>query len=93
MNPFISIIIPVYKVEKYLSRCLESLMRQIYQNFEVILVDDGSPDQCPQICDEWCKKDTRIHVIHQKNKGVSSARNRGLQIASGIYIGFIDPDD
>jgi len=93
MNPYISIVVPVYKVEHYLSRCLQSLSNQTYRDFEVILVDDGSPDRCPQICDEWVEKDTRFHVIHQENNGVSSARNRGLQMASGRYIGFVDPDD
>ena len=89
----ISIIIPVYKVEKYLDRCLESVLNQNYKNTEVILVDDGSPDNCPKICDEWAKKDKRIKVIHKQNGGVSSARNEGLKIAKGEYVCFVDSDD
>ena len=89
----ISIIIPVYKVEKYLDRCLESVVNQTYQNLEIILVDDGSPDNCPAICDEWAKKDKRIKVIHKRNEGVSVARNTGLKAATGEYIGFVDSDD
>lgn len=89
----ISIIVPIYNVEKYLPRCIESLMAQTYQNLEIILVDDGSPDRCPQICDEYASRDSRIVVIHQPNAGVSSARNAGLSKAKGEYIGFCDPDD
>lgn len=89
----ISIIIPVYKVEKYLEECVISVCSQSYENLEIILVDDGSPDQCPHLCDELAKKDERIKVIHKKNGGLSSARNAGLDIASGDYIMFTDSDD
>ncbi len=91
--PKISVIIPVYKVEKYLDRCLNSVTKQTYDNLEIILVDDGSPDKCPQLCDEWAKKDKRIVVIHKENAGVSSARNLGLEKASGEYVTFVDSDD
>ena len=89
----VSIIIPVYKVEKYLSKCIESIFKQTYFDLELILVDDGSPDNCPMICDEYAKKDSRIRVIHKKNGGLSDARNAGLEIATGEYIGFVDSDD
>ena len=89
----VSIIVPIYNVEKYLSKCIESILSQTYKNIEIILVDDGSPDNSPQICDEYAKKDDRIIVIHKANGGVSSARNAGLDIATGKYIGFVDPDD
>ena len=93
MNPLISIIIPVYKVEEYIDECVESIVNQSYKNLEIILVDDGSPDNCPAICDEWAKKDQRIKVIHQKNAGQSAARNAALKIATGEFIGFVDSDD
>ena len=89
----ISIIVPVYKVEEYLTECIESIINQSYKNLEIILVDDGSPDNCGQICDEYAKKDNRIKVIHKENGGLSSARNAGLDIATGEYISFIDSDD
>jgi len=89
----ISIIVPVYKVEKYIHRCIDSILAQTYTNIEVILVDDGSPDNCPTICDEYAKKDKRVKVLHKKNGGLSSARNAGIDIAKGEYIGFIDSDD
>ena len=89
----ISVIVPVYKVEQYLDECIQSIVNQTYTNLEIILVDDGSPDNCPQICDEWAKKDSRIRVLHNKNNGVSAARNAGLTIAKGQYIGFVDSDD
>lgn len=89
----ISIIVPVYKVEKYLPKCIESLMVQTNHDIEIILVDDGSPDGCGRICDEYAVRDSRIKVIHQQNAGVSVARNAGLRAASGEYIGFCDPDD
>lgn len=92
-NPKISIIVPVYKVEKYLERCIESILQQTYRNIEIILVDDGSPDNCPEICDKFAKMDKRIQVIHKPNGGVSSARNAGLEAATGEYIGFADSDD
>lgn len=89
----ISVIVPVYKVEKYLNQCVESITNQTYKNLEIILVDDGSPDNCPKICDEWAKKDNRIKVIHKKNGGVSSARNVAIKQATGDYICFVDSDD
>ena len=89
----ISVIVPVYKVEKFLERCVESLISQTYKDIEIILVDDGSPDQCPIICDRLAETDTRIRVIHKKNGGLSSARNAGMDIATGHYIGFVDSDD
>lgn len=89
----ISIIVPVYNVEAFLPKCIESLMAQTYRDIEIILVDDGSPDDCGTICDSYSVKDNRIIVIHQANAGVSAARNAGLEIAKGEYIGFCDPDD
>lgn len=89
----ISVIIPVYNVEKYLNKCIESVINQTYKELEIILVDDGSPDNCPQMCDDWAKKDNRIKVIHKKNGGLSDARNAGLDIATSEYVYFIDSDD
>ncbi len=89
----ISVIIPVYNVEKYLDRCVQSVVDQSYSNLEIILVDDGSTDNCPIICDEWTNRDNRIRVIHKKNGGLSDARNAGMAAASGEYISFIDSDD
>ena len=89
----ISVIVPIYKVEAYLDRCIQSIVAQTYQNMEIILVDDGSPDNCPAICDAWAEKDSRIRVIHQENGGLSDARNAGLEIATGEYIAFVDSDD
>lgn len=91
--PELSIIVPVYKVEKYLSKCIESILAQTFTDFECILIDDGSPDKCGEICEEYAAKDSRIRVIHQKNQGVSAARNAGLDIATGTYLGFVDSDD
>ena len=88
----ISLIIPVYKVEKYLEKCIQSVINQTYENLQIILVDDGSPDNCGKICDEYAKKDHRIEVIHKSNGGLSDARNKGLEIAKGEYIGFVDSD-
>lgn len=93
MKPKISIIVPVYKVEKQIDTCIKSILNQTFNNFELILVDDGSPDKCGEICDEYEKKDKRIKVIHKKNGGLSDARNAGLNIAIGKYIGFVDSDD
>lgn len=93
MKPKVSVIIPVYKVEKYIRRCIDSVLDQTLRDIEVILVDDGSPDNCGAICDEYASKDARIKVIHKENAGVSSARNRGLQLAKGEYVGFVDSDD
>lgn len=92
-NPLISVIIPIYNVEKYLDRCIASVVNQTYKNLEIILVDDGSPDLCPQICDDWATKDSRVRVIHKANGGLSSARNTGLQNSAGEYIYFLDSDD
>lgn len=88
-----SIIIPVYKTERYLRECVDSVLQQTYSNIEVILVDDGSPDNCPRICDEYASKDARVRVIHQDNRGLSSARNAGLGIMRGEYLFFVDSDD
>ena len=92
-QPLVSIIVPIYKVEPYLRRCLDSIANQTYTNLEIILVDDGSPDNCPQICDEYAAKDKRIVVIHKENGGLSDARNAGLNICKGEYISFVDSDD
>lgn len=89
----VSVIIPVYKVEKYLDRCVESVCNQTYKDIEIILVDDGGIDKCPQKCDEWRKKDQRIKVIHQKNMGLSEARNSGLESSCGEYVIYVDSDD
>lgn len=93
MSKKVSVIIPVYNVEKYLRRCVDSVLAQTYKNIEVILVNDGSPDRCPQICDEYVESDSRIKVIHKKNGGLSSARNAGLDSSTGDYITFVDSDD
>jgi len=93
MTATISVIIPIYNVEPYLRRCLNSVLNQSYPNLEIILVDDGSPDGCPQICDEYAAKDKRIIVIHKENGGLSAARNTGLDVCKGEYISFIDSDD
>lgn len=93
MDKLISVILPCFKVEKFLDKCLNTLVNQTYNNLEIILIDDGSPDNSPKICDEWAKKDNRIKVVHKENGGVSSARNKGVEIARGEYIGFVDPDD
>ena len=92
-QPLISIIVPVYKVEKYLKRCVDSILTQTYQNMEVILVDDGSPDNCGAICDRYKETDNRVVVIHKKNGGLSDARNAAIPLAKGEYISFIDSDD
>lgn len=89
----ISVIVPVYKVEKYLDRCVQSIVDQTYRNLEIILVDDGSPDNSPALCDAWVEKDSRIKVIHKENGGLSDARNAGMAIATGELMGFIDSDD
>lgn len=92
-DSLISVIVPVYKVEQYIDQCIKSLINQTYKNIEIILVDDGSPDNCGYICEDYAKKDNRIKVIHKKNGGLSDARNAGIQIANGEYIGFVDSDD
>ncbi|MBU3839106.1 MAG: glycosyltransferase [Candidatus Phocaeicola faecigallinarum] len=89
----ISVIVPVYGVEKFLDYCIESIVNQTYKNLEIILVDDGSPDNCPKMCDEWAIRDKRIKTVHRKNGGLSCARNTGLSIATGDYISFVDSDD
>lgn len=89
----ISVIVPVYKVEAYLDRCIQSIVGQSYNNLEIILVDDGSPDNCPSLCDAWAAKDSRIKVIHKENGGLSDARNAGMAIATGELMGFVDSDD
>lgn len=91
--PLISIIVPVYNVEQYLPACIRSILRQTYQDFELILVDDGSPDRCGEICEEFAKEDSRITVLHQPNEGVSRARNAGMDHARGEWVCFIDADD
>ncbi len=93
MNDLISVIVPVYKVEDYLDKCIESIVNQTYRDLEIILVDDGSPDNCPAMCDAWAEKDSRIKVIHKENGGLSDARNAGLRAANGEYIAFVDSDD
>lgn len=93
MQEKISIIVPIYKVENELDRCVQSLLHQTYTNLEIILVDDGSPDCCPKLCDQYAKEDNRVHVIHKKNGGLSDARNRGLKEATGDYILYVDSDD
>lgn len=93
MDELISIIIPIYNVEKYIHRCVDSIINQSYKNLEIILVDDGSPDSCGSICDAYVKQDARIKVIHKKNEGLGFARNAGLDCASGKYVTFIDGDD
>ena len=92
-NVKVSIIIPVYKVEAYLARCIDSVLRQTYHNLEIILVDDGSPDHCGEICDQYAEKDSRISVYHKSNGGLSDARNYGTARATGDYIAYIDSDD
>lgn len=92
-NPRISCIIPIYNVEKYLHRCIDSILAQTFTDFELILVDDGSPDNCGKICDEYAEKNSRVRVIHQTNNGVSAARNAGLDVAHGEYVCFVDGDD
>ena len=89
MNLKISVIIPVYKVEKYLYQCIDSILSQTYKNIEVILVDDGSPDNSPKICDDYASRDSRVKVIHKSNGGLSDARNVGLEAATGDYIIFV----
>lgn len=93
MQDLITLIIPVYMVESYLDRCISSIVRQTYENLEIILVDDGSKDSCPAICDRWARKDKRIRVIHRENGGLSAARNSGIETAQGEYLAFVDSDD
>ncbi|ELC8400767.1 glycosyltransferase family 2 protein [Clostridium perfringens] len=92
-NVLITIVVPIYNVEKYLDRCVNSLVNQSYKNLQIILVDDGSPDKCPKMCDNWAKKDSRIEVIHKLNSGLGFSRNEGLKKAKGKYVCFVDSDD
>ena len=92
-NPKVSIIVPIYNVEKYLDRCMESLLNQSLNDIEIIMVDDGSPDNCPEMCDEYANKDSRVRVIHKQNAGLGFARNSGLEVATGEYVAFVDSDD
>lgn len=91
--PLISVIVPVYNVEAYLDRCVQSIVDQSYKNLEIILVDDGSPDNCPAMCDAWAEKDSRVKVVHKQNGGLSDARNAGMAISTGELMGFVDSDD
>lgn len=93
MAPILTIIIPCYNVEKYLNRCMETIVNQMLKDIEIILIDDGSPDSVPKLCDYWAQKDSRIKVIHKKNEGLGYARNSGLEIAKGKYVAFVDSDD
>lgn len=93
MSDLISIIVPIYNVEKYLDRCMKTLQEQTYKNIEIILVDDGSPDNCPAMCDKYAQEDSRIKVVHKENAGLGFARNSGLEVATGKYIAFVDSDD
>lgn len=93
MSSVISVIVPIYNVEKYLQRCVDSIINQTYRNLEIILVDDGSPDNCPKMCDDYAKIDNRIKVVHKENGGLSDARNAGMKVAAGEYVSFIDSDD
>lgn len=93
MNPLISVIVPIYNVENYLERCIQSIINQTYKNLEIILVDDGSPDNCPRICDDYAEKDSRVRVIHKANGGLSDARNAGTVVALGELVAYIDSDD
>lgn len=92
-NKLVSVVVPIYKVEKYLNCCIESIVSQTYRNLEILLIDDGSPDYCPKICDDWAQRDSRIHVIHKENQGLGMARNTGIDHATGEYICFFDSDD
>lgn len=92
-TPLISVIVPIYQVEAYLEECLDSILTQTYRQLEIILIDDGSPDRCGEICDRYASQDSRIQVIHQTNQGLSAARNAGMDMATGEYISFIDSDD
>lgn len=93
METAISVIVPIYRVEKYLPACIDSILNQTFTDFELILVDDGSPDRCPEICDETAKRDARVRVIHQANQGLSAARNAGIEAARGAWLSFVDSDD
>ena len=93
MTPKVSIIVPCWNVEKYLDRCIDSLVSQTLREIEIILVDDDSPDSVPEMCERWAEKDSRIKVIHKSNAGAGYARNSGLEVATGEYVAFVDSDD
>ena len=93
MEPLVTVIVPVYKVEQYLDRCFDSLTNQVYKNLQIVFVDDGSPDRCGTMCDEYAKADNRVEVVHKQNGGLGFARNSGMGIARGKYIVFVDSDD
>lgn len=93
MKPELSIIVPVYNTARYLTQCIDSITKQTFKNWELILVDDGSEDGSSELCDEWCQKDARIKVIHKQNTGQADSRNQALKICQGAYIGFVDSDD
>ena len=93
MNNSVSVIVPVFKTEKYLKKCIDSILCQSFGNFEAILVDDGSPDNCGKICDEYALRDSRVKVLHRANEGVSGARNAALDVAAGDFVTFVDSDD
>ena len=93
MRDLVSVVVPIYNVQDYLEKCIDGILKQTYDNLEIILVDDGSPDECGQICDAYALKDKRIHVFHKENGGLSDARNYGMKEATGKYITFIDSDD
>ena len=93
VRPLISVVVPVYKVEAFLDRCVESIRAQSYSRLEIVLVDDGSPDRCPALCDAWAARDERIRVLHKENGGLSDARNRGMELVTGDYVLFVDSDD
>lgn len=92
-NALVTVVVPVYKTERYLDQCISAIVSQTYPNLEILLIDDGSPDRCPEICENWVKKDSRISVIHKQNEGLGMARNTGMEHASGNYICFVDSDD
>lgn len=92
-SELLSVVVPIYKVEPYLDQCVESIVNQTYSNLEIILVDDGSPDNCPKMCDDWAERDSRIRVIHKENGGLSDARNAGVAVATGEFLAFVDSDD
>ena len=92
-RPVISIVVPVYNVEEDLGRCVESLVQQTLKEIQIVLVDDGSTDSSGRLCDDWARRDTRIRVVHKPNGGLSSARNAGIEVAEGDYLGFVDSDD
>ena len=93
VSGLVTVVIPVYNVEAYLDRCVQSVVNQTYKNLEIILIDDGSPDNCPAMCDAWAQKDKRIKVVHKENAGLGYARNTGIEHATGEYICFFDSDD